>query len=181
MPEWLTRDLGVTAPTVEISALPGTPALAGEGSLDWLEGLEVDTSEIPQWLRQAIATSDTESVPTPPPSPAVVTAPQPVIVPAAPPPAPAAVTAPPAGLNVGELLSAARAALAGNNVQEALSGYEQVIRANSNLDEVIDDLTKLVDKVKTSAAAYRVLGDGLMRKGRLQDALDTYRKALNQL
>jgi tetratricopeptide (TPR) repeat protein len=66
-------------------------------------------------------------------------------------------------------------------VQEALSGYEQVIRANSNLDEVIDDLTKLVDKVKTSAAAYRVLGDGLMRKGRLQDALDTYRKALNQL
>jgi len=26
-----------------------------------------------------------------------------------------------------------------------------------------------------------VLGDGLMRKGRLQDALDTYRKALNLL
>jgi hypothetical protein len=197
MPDWLTRDLGATAATVEISALPGTPALAGEGSLDWLEGLEVDTSEIPQWLREAIATSDTESIPTPPPAPAVVTAPQPVVIPPAPPPqtvivpaappppaprpAPAPVPAPAAGLNVGELLSAARAALAGNNVQEALSGYEQVIRANSNLDEVIDDLTTLVDKVKTSAAAYRVLGDGLMRKGRLQDALDTYRKALNQL
>lgn len=196
MPDWLTRDLGATAPTVEISALPGAPALTGEGSLDWLEGLDVDTSEIPQWLREAIATSDTESVPTPPPSPAVVTAPQPVVIPAAPPPqtvivpaapppaprpAPAPVPAPAAGLNVGELLSAARAALAGNNVQDALSGYEQVIRANVNLDEVIDDLTKLVDKVKTSAAAYRVLGDGLMRKGRLQDALDTYRKALNQL
>ncbi|MBL8156536.1 MAG: hypothetical protein JNM70_20320 [Anaerolineae bacterium] len=196
MPDWLTRDLGGPAPTVEISALPGTPVPVGENSLDWLEGLDVDTSEIPQWLREAIATSDAESIPTPPPASAVVTAPQPVVIPAAPPPqtvivpaapppaprpAPAPVPAPAAGLNVGELLSAARAALAGNNVQEALSGYEQVIRANSNLDEVIDDLTRLVDKVKTSAAAYRVLGDGLMRKGRLQDALDTYRKALNQL
>jgi hypothetical protein len=184
MPDWLTRDLSATAPTVEISALPGTPTAAGESSLDWLEGLDVDTSEIPQWLREAISTSDTESVSTPPPAPAVVTAPQPVVIPAAPPaprPVPAAVPAPAAGVNVGELLNTARTALAGNNVQEALSSYEQIIRANANLDEVIDDLTKLVDKVKTSAAAYRVLGDGLMRKGRLQDALDTYRKALNQL
>jgi hypothetical protein len=38
-----------------------------------------------------------------------------------------------------------------------------------------------MEKFKTTPAVYRVLGDGLMRQGKLQLALDTYRKALNQL
>ena len=34
---------------------------------------------------------------------------------------------------------------------------------------------------KDNAAAHRVLGDALMRQGKLQEALNTYRRALNLL
>jgi predicted negative regulator of RcsB-dependent stress response len=34
---------------------------------------------------------------------------------------------------------------------------------------------------KKNPAVYRVLGDGLMRQGKLQTALETYRKALKML
>ena len=75
----------------------------------------------------------------------------------------------------------ARAHATGNNLDESLPHYERLIRANAVLDDVVDDLTKLVDKFKTNPAVHRVLGDTLMRQGKLQAALDTYRKALNQL
>jgi DNA-binding SARP family transcriptional activator len=56
-----------------------------------------------------------------------------------------------------------------------------VIRANQALNDVVSDLAQLAEHHKNRPAVYRVLGDGLMRQGNLQAALDTYRKALNQL
>ena len=69
------------------------------------------------------------------------------------------------------------------DIDEALQDYESVVRANDSLDIVINDLQKLANdnKHKKNPAVYRTLGDALMRHGDLQDALDTYRRALNLL
>ena len=67
------------------------------------------------------------------------------------------------------------------DLEGALAEYESMIRANSSLDVVVEELTLLVKSYKTTPAVYRVLGDGLMRQGKLQAALNTYREALNQL
>ncbi|MFN8449319.1 MAG: hypothetical protein U0521_12235 [Anaerolineae bacterium] len=56
-----------------------------------------------------------------------------------------------------------------------------MIRSSTELDAVVNELSQLVRSYKTTAAVYRVLGDGLMRQGKLQAALNTYREALNQL
>ena len=78
-------------------------------------------------------------------------------------------------------LQSARASLQDGNINEALADYERVVRANDQLDAVVADVSKLLKKEKDNAAAYRVLGDALMRQGKLQAALDTYRRALNML
>jgi hypothetical protein len=56
-----------------------------------------------------------------------------------------------------------------------------MIRSSTELEVVVAELTELVKSYKTTPAVYRVLGDGLMRQGKLQAALNTYREALNQL
>lgn len=87
-----------------------------------------------------------------------------------------------AAINVSATLNEARQTFK-TDLTHSLEQYEAVVRANSNLDEVIGDLsTALKDEVmKKNPALYRVLGDALMRRGKLQEALDTYRKALNLL
>jgi hypothetical protein len=88
---------------------------------------------------------------------------------------------PVAAIDIPATLNQARSQANGNDVDGSLSSYEQLIRANAELDAVVADLTAMTEKIKTSAVLLRVLGDGLMRQGKLQAALDTYRKALNQL
>ena len=146
---------------------------------DWLVGENIDKSDVPSWLVQPI---EDEPMPamviTPPADPA----PQPVIVErAAPLPArPVPVAAPP--VEVAAHLQQARQQLT-TNVEASLQHYEAVVRANIALNEVVQDLSGAVnDKThKANPAVYRVLGDALMRQGKLQDALSTYRKALNLL
>jgi predicted negative regulator of RcsB-dependent stress response len=84
-------------------------------------------------------------------------------------------------IDVAATLQEARTHATINNLDASLPHYEMLIRANAALDDVVDDLAKLSEKFKTSPAVHRVLGDTLMRQGKLQAALDTYRKALNQL
>lgn len=109
------------------------------------------------------------------PEPASVPAPQPV------PASPAPVLA--SNIDVRELLQSAREKLAQGDIESCLPDYEAVVHANTQLDVVVADLGALLkdERHKRNAAIYRVLGDGLMRQGRLQDALDTYRRALNLL
>ena len=84
-------------------------------------------------------------------------------------------------IDVEATLAQARRQVSTGNVAGGLIEYESIIRANKALDTVVDDLSKLLEQDKSNPALYRVLGDGLMRQGRLQQALDTYRRALNQL
>lgn len=176
VPDWLTQEI------IEPES--------GSGDLpDWLGGVNVDSADIPDWLKQSITTTHEEAIisPVPPPAPTpVVTAPivaaqpTPTIVPvraASPAPVPAAAQ----DIDVAATLTSARTHAGENNLDASLPHYEMLVRANAVLDDVVNDLTALAGKFKTSPAVHRVLGDTLMRQGKLQAALDTYRKALNQL
>ncbi len=66
-------------------------------------------------------------------------------------------------------------------VASALLTYETVIRSNQALDEVVNAVQAIIASNESNITALRVLGDALMRQGKLQDALDTYRRALNLL
>lgn len=171
MPNWLGED---DAP---VQSIP-----------DWLsEAQDAANLDIPDWL---VDTGELSSIdfPTPEPEkpaePVVVTqqqaAPPPIVPPtpvqASPVPVPAA-----ASVDVSSTLQSARTKASAGQVDDSLLDYETVVRANTALEDVVADLQKLAKEHEKNPAIYRVLGDGLMRQGRLQEALHTYRSALNQL
>jgi hypothetical protein len=173
IPDWLQQDVTIGQP--EPAA---TPTVSADVP-DWLKTAAVEPTEIPDWLKSTLGTSE-QTVVTVPTSAATVPA---AIVPAAPTPgySPAPVPVQVTQIDVPETLNNARSRANVNDVDGSLQHYEQLIRANVELDSVVADVTKLMEKFKTTPAVYRVLGDALMRQGKLQAALDTYRKALNQL
>ncbi len=172
VPEWAAAD---TTEAFEAEAavpdwLREQPAAEADVP-DWLAEAAIDPTEIPDWLRDTIEAGEPAR---PEPQPA---APAPAYQPPAPVPAPA----PAAALDLDAALASARASARAGDVSAGLAAYEKIIRANTALETVVEDLTRLVEQHGENPAVYRVLGDGLMRQGRLQAALDTYRKALNQL
>ena len=67
------------------------------------------------------------------------------------------------------------------NVNDSLGQYEALIQNAVKLDVVTTDLTTLIKQLPSHPKARRLLGDVYMRQGRLQEALDTYRGALDQI
>lgn len=135
-------------------------------------------------------------VPTPPP--VQEAPPQPVAQTPPPPPAPTPVAEPTAApVPVGyedykQRLEAnpqdhdTRVNLARNlsksgNLDESLAHYETLINSSAKLDIVATDLGGLIKNLPRHPKARRMLGDVYMRQGRLQEALDTYRGALDQI
>ncbi|MDZ4672371.1 MAG: tetratricopeptide repeat protein, partial [Phototrophicales bacterium] len=189
VPAWMDVAVSVTpAESVQVQAvrdLPDwlretedeAPIVMGDEPLpDWLNeaGIE-NTQDVPDWLLETVADEQPEPVFTPPP-PAPTPAPM-VVKAQSPAPTPVG------NINPGQVLQQARAKVQEGDMEAGLGAYEAVIRANIALDTVVSDLSELVKQEgnKTNASIYRVLGDGLMRQGRLQQALDIYRKALNLL
>lgn len=162
---------------MEYEEAPAEPAFA-----DWLSELEnPEAVEVPDWLSETMLEEPPVEVFEPTPEP-----PRPVIQQvAAPPPIPVAppvVIAPPPRPAVSSgALERARDREQNGDLEGSLVEYEGLIRANIELDAVVVDLTQLVKSYRTVPSVYRVLGDGLMRQGKLQQALNTYREALNQL
>lgn len=191
LPSWMSGY------TPEEAAEP-EPEAASEANVfeempDWLKEVEASVSpeEVPDWLVETIGMSEqaeeAEAVVETPPEPVYVAPPAPVRQ-VSPPPAPVRQAPPsapaPARIPVGEaaaVLERARDREQSGDLEGALTEYVSMIRSGAALDSVVDDLSLLVKSYKTVPAVYRVLGDGLMRQGKLQAALNTYREALNQL
>ncbi len=170
MPDWLRESI-----TVEEEP-------TGEELPDWLRSAGIDEVEsVPEWLVETIDSEETPVVEAqaaaPAPAPA---APKPAAQPV-PVPTPASVA--PAAINVSQALDSARQSYRSGDIDGSLLAYESIVRANTQLETVISDLSSLLkdENLKKNPAVYRVLGDGYMRQGKLQEALETYRKALNLL
>jgi hypothetical protein len=73
-------------------------------------------------------------------------------------------------------LGLARVLNSQGNINDSVDQYETLIEHSAMLDVIVTDLQQAVHP-----RARRLLGDVYMRQGRLQEALDTYRHALNQL
>jgi len=191
IPDWL-RDQVDDSVTADASDLP--PWLARE------EDSEAEGDEIPDWLRETMSDEESASAAptfTPAPMAPTVVMPTPNIpaaVPSIPTPVPIQaaaiqpVKASPApmtvvNIDVASTLQAARGKLSSGDVNGSLADYELIVRANTSLDEVVKDLSKLAEHkdYKRNPSVYRVLGDTLMRRGELKIALETYRKALHML
>jgi hypothetical protein len=172
MPDWL-RDNMPSSPAA--TALPAEVSASIDEISSWLETIELEPSEIPAWLTETISPPPAPVAPPPAPEPV------PVVAPAAAALAPVVSRIASVVVDAVAALTSARSRYNENDLEGSLNDYDSLVRSNQSLDEVVTDLTKAVEKHKGNPGVYRVLGDGLMRQGKLQAALDTYRKALNQL
>lgn len=210
LPDWLMYATGeaeppavAAAPTFVSEPEPSNDAMpdwlvtsddagaAGGDMPDWLmDSGTAAAQDVPDWLLETLPEEAQQTVaPAPPPQPAAPVQPppqpaQPVVPAQTAPPQPAASPVPvpaQAQIDVGAALTAAQSLAQSGNVDQALMEYEKVVRANAQLETVTASVAAIIKADKNNPAAYRVLGDALMRQGRLQEALDTYRRALNLL
>ncbi len=161
IPDWLTE-----ADSEETDDIP-----------DWLADAGVqDVDDVPDWLTDTVEEPADFIIAEPEPEPQQSVAIQPVQ-------APPSIAVPPPAADVAAAIQSAKSKVESDDLDGGLADYESVVRANDGLDVVVNDLQKLTksDKHKKNPAVYRVLGDAMMRKGDLQDALDVYRRALNLL
>jgi hypothetical protein len=166
VPPWMTALSTQTAAAVDVPAAE-TEAVSAEftGLPNWLQTEEQPALDL-DWL-------PTET-PAPVVEPELIFEAEPVFaMPSPPPPPPAA----PAAQGT---LEEARTRYQSGDVDGSLAIYELLVRASQSLTDVANDLT-VVAKEGKNPVAFRVLGDSLMRQGRLQEALNTYREALNLL
>lgn len=195
VPEWLTEEI------------PGSE-LATESTTDWLDDTELPVEvedvpdwlseplsepvELPDWLREAAPDDMLEPAPAsePEPAPVMEAVPQVAAAPLA--PVSAEIPAGEAYDTFRERLTnqpddhPTRLALArqlanDDNVLASLGQYEMLVFAEASLETLESDLAQVVENRPSVAQARRVLGDVFMRQGRLQEALATYRAALEQL
>ena len=78
-------------------------------------------------------------------------------------------------------LTQAREALAGGDLVAAAETYQALVTQQDGLAALIADLEKAVNDYPTSLPFYRLLGDAYMDNGQLQKAVETYRRALDNL
>ncbi len=78
-------------------------------------------------------------------------------------------------------MALARALWALDEVPDSFAQYEALIEAGQYLPDVVNDLSAFVEDHPAEARIQRLLGDAYLRRGRLKEALYSYRKALEQL
>lgn len=78
-------------------------------------------------------------------------------------------------------LELARALHAHQELAPSMDQYEVLIDNAQLLEDVSNDLIRLVEVYPEKPRVRRLLGDAYMRQGKLQAALDAYRSALDQL
>jgi len=151
-------------------------------------------AEVPPTPPAPVALPAAQTPPSPPaplPPPVTVTpaaaAPAPPAlaaeVPAAPPPqavpAPMASAKPkPGARDPGLLLEAARTALAGGEVTQAVTTYSALIKRRAHLPNIIEDLRTAVELNPGAANLWQALGDAYMKNDQVNDAIEAYRRGM---
>jgi hypothetical protein len=141
---------------------------------------------VPDWLKK-LREGDNDQKPAAEPRPQP--APAPVrVAQAAPEPQPVRVAESPS-IQVASIrpeeaddqLRSARDARDAENIAEAIRIYNNLVSSSLHLDKVIDDIQQLIKSYPSNPMLYQVMGDAMLRDGRLQSALETYRQALLKL
>jgi hypothetical protein len=79
------------------------------------------------------------------------------------------------------LLDMARGHIQLGDLHAAHNAYEELVRRNVMMDDVISDLEKVIEDNPEHVELTRLLGDAHMKSGNLQKALKLYREALKKL
>ena len=67
------------------------------------------------------------------------------------------------------------------DIDEAIRTYDSLVSSGLYLDQVIDDVQQAIKSYPSNYLLYQVMGDAMMKDGRLQSALESYRQALDKL
>ena len=107
------------------------------------------------------------------PIPPVIKAAIPVVKPPARAPRTARTSADPS-----QLLDAARKALATGDYQKAATSYGTLIKRNIEVQAITDELRLALDRNPKTPSLWQALGDAYMKRERLQDAIEAYRRGM---
>ncbi|MBK9123386.1 MAG: hypothetical protein IPM16_09750 [Chloroflexi bacterium] len=194
IPSWMEHESTIDEGAAMSTAMP-TPVNLEDELPDWLKQAQLESDEVgtvPSWLSESLSTEEYKILNPEPSADAAPAEPSPIIAPApstaAPrrsePTRPAAERLAAIPLSeAANVINQARASLKLGDVNAMLDSYDRLIRSEVALEEVEIDVERVTrDPVhKTNPAVLRVYGDVLLRRGKLQQALDTYRAALNLL
>lgn len=159
----VTEAAAVEVPATPVIETPVAAALAG----------------IPDWLQKL-----REVEPEPAPTPVLiqpVAAPTPVMAAQA---APRPAVAPPNPewpADADEQLKLARTARDKGEWDQAIAIYDSLVAKGVYLNKIIEDMQQAIKTQATNYLLYQLMGDAMMRDGRLQSALNAYREALTRL
>lgn len=145
------------------------------------EPVEVTPTGIPDWLQKLREVEEEQPVPVPiaplpPPIPVAATrlTPQPVY-------AQTAVSTPDIPADAAEQLQLARTTRDKGNLDEAVRIYDTLVSRGIYLDKIIEDMQQSIKAHPGNYLLFQLMGDAMMRDGRLQSALNAYREALSRL
>lgn len=170
-------------------AVKPAPAAAPTGMPDWLrklrEGSQPSQPATPVPAPVPVVAAATRAVVSPPSPPARPAPPPAPVEPGVQPVAVSAVIDHPLAIelpaNPDELLKVAQSARDEGDLDRITVAYEALVSRGAHLDSVINDVEMVIRSFPSNYRLYQVKGDAMMRDGRLQGALDSYRKALERL
>ncbi|OQA11495.1 MAG: Tetratricopeptide repeat protein [Chloroflexi bacterium ADurb.Bin360] len=75
----------------------------------------------------------------------------------------------------------ARALVSQDALQEAMDHYGRLVRERQSLTEIEKDLTQMLERQPDDPRPLQTLGDLNMQNGRLDKAMEFYKRALSKL
>jgi tetratricopeptide (TPR) repeat protein len=75
----------------------------------------------------------------------------------------------------------AHLALETGDFDQAIAIYSEILNSGEGLPDLIANLESLIDAYYSQTALIRLLGDAYTKNGQLQEALEMYKKALDNI
>lgn len=179
MSDWLRsvadRDAPVADDQAWLEALPETDTRDAEMDAGWLRDFDRPAVAGLRWTEDEDSPAREEPVVEAPPKRAVFAAPESEQL------AAYQQRLAEAPDDYANRIALARALWALDELPESFTQYEALIEEGHYLPDVVNDLSAFVEDHPAETRIHRMLGDAYLRRGRLKEALYSYRKALEQL